>query len=29
MHRLGGNGVNKKQKHNKITPEVEKPPFLG
>ena len=28
MHRLGGSGVNT-QKHNKITPEVEKPPFLG
>lgn len=29
MHRLGGNGVNKKQQRNKITPFVEKPPFLG
>ena len=28
MPRLGGNGVNT-QKHNKITPKVEKPPFLG
>ena len=27
MHRRGGDGVNT-QKHNKITPEVEKPPFL-
>ena len=24
-----GGGVNKKQQRNKITPEVEKPPFLG
>ena len=28
MHRRGGDGVNK-QKRNKITPKVEKPPFLG
>ena len=28
MHRRGGDGVNKQQ-HNKITPFVGKPPFLG
>jgi len=28
MHRRGGDGVNT-QKHNKITPKVGKPPFLG